>query len=318
MGKRLNNLKLSFSFCRSKRGDAVAPATAYRLSPFNPKACDINFPKFPSPPPTTPDDLGFANSNHRRRRPPLSKMAPNYSRSSPFHDLSASDCSSDSMEFSARNDAKWQARTNYANKISLQSCDFGPGGGGGDPNPGSQNPKLKKGGKKSGAVVAPCDEKEEEEEEEDGVDETESFCYSSRSFSFDDTSCEFSSRAGETTGSENEEGKLLRRGAGGTAAANPSAGPAQRMKEMRRQALAGGGKLGPAAMGEAMAVVKKSTNPKEDFKRSMMEMIAEKEIYDAKELEELLQCLLSLNSRQYHGDIVEAFSEIWKVLFISD
>ncbi|CAN1323471.1 Transcription repressor OFP8 [Linum perenne] len=69
-------------------------------------------------------------------------------------------------------------------------------------------------------------------------------------------------------------------------------------------------------MGEAMAVVKKSSNPKEDFKRSMLEMISEREIYDGKELEELLQCLLSLNSRQYHSDIVEAFSDIWKVLFL--
>ncbi|CAN1323469.1 Transcription repressor OFP8 [Linum perenne] len=48
----------------------------------------------------------------------------------------------------------------------------------------------------------------------------------------------------------------------------------------------------------------------------MLEMISEREIYDGKELEELLQCLLSLNSRQYHSDIVEAFSDIWKVLFL--
>ncbi|CAN0872583.1 Transcription repressor OFP8 [Linum grandiflorum] len=48
----------------------------------------------------------------------------------------------------------------------------------------------------------------------------------------------------------------------------------------------------------------------------MMEMISEKEIYQGKELEELLQCLLSLNSRQYHDDIVDAFSDIWKVLFL--
>ncbi|CAN1323472.1 Transcription repressor OFP8 [Linum perenne] len=90
---------------------------------------------------------------------------------------------------------------------------------------------------------------------------------------------------------------------------------AQRLKEMiRRQAQ--NDQSYKSSMGEAMAVVKKSSNPKEDFKRSMLEMISEREIYDGKELEELLQCLLSLNSRQYHSDIVEAFSDIWKVLFL--
>ncbi|CAL1412351.1 unnamed protein product [Linum trigynum] len=42
---------------------------------------------------------------------------------------------------------------------------------------------------------------------------------------------------------------------------------------MWQQVLASGG--GGSTMGEAMAVVKKSTNPKEEFKRSTMEMIAQ-------------------------------------------
>lgn len=62
---------------------------------------------------------------------------------------------------------------------------------------------------------------------------------------------------------------------------------------------------------ESFAVVKKSENPHEDFKRSMMEMIVEKQMFEVNDLEQLLQCFLSLNSRQYHGIIVEAFSEIW-------
>ena len=66
---------------------------------------------------------------------------------------------------------------------------------------------------------------------------------------------------------------------------------------------------------ESFAVVKKSEDPYEDFKRSMLEMIMGKQMFEASDLEELLQCFLTLNSKQYHGIIVEAFSEIWEILF---
>ncbi|KAL1822092.1 hypothetical protein ACET3Z_008870 [Daucus carota] len=67
---------------------------------------------------------------------------------------------------------------------------------------------------------------------------------------------------------------------------------------------------------ESFAVVKNSQNPYEDFKSSMMEMIMEKQMYEAKDLEQLLQCFLSLNSRHHHGAIIQAFSEIWHLLFM--
>ena len=66
---------------------------------------------------------------------------------------------------------------------------------------------------------------------------------------------------------------------------------------------------------ESFAVVKKSDDPFEDFKRSMMEMILEKEMFEEKDLEQLLHCFLSLNLREHHGVIVQAFSEIWDTLF---
>ncbi|KAF4350275.1 hypothetical protein F8388_017659 [Cannabis sativa] len=68
---------------------------------------------------------------------------------------------------------------------------------------------------------------------------------------------------------------------------------------------------------ESFAVVKKSADPYEDFKRSMMEMILEKQMFEDKDLEQLLHCFLSLNSRDHHGIIVRAFSEIWEILFSS-
>ncbi|CAL9162127.1 unnamed protein product [Musa hybrid cultivar] len=69
------------------------------------------------------------------------------------------------------------------------------------------------------------------------------------------------------------------------------------------------------AVRESFAVVKLSENPKEDFRRSMAEMVVEKEIFDARGLEQLLRCFLSLNSRHHHAAIVAAFNDIWDALF---
>ncbi|OVA18678.1 Ovate protein family [Macleaya cordata] len=66
---------------------------------------------------------------------------------------------------------------------------------------------------------------------------------------------------------------------------------------------------------ESFAVVKKSQDPYEDFRRSMLEMILEKQMFEARDLEQLLHCFLSLNSKNHHQIIVEAFSEIWEFLF---
>lgn len=66
---------------------------------------------------------------------------------------------------------------------------------------------------------------------------------------------------------------------------------------------------------ESVAVVKKSEDPYSDFRRSMMEMIVEKKMFEQKDLEQLLCCFLSLNSTKYHPVIFQAFSDIWETLF---
>ncbi|RZC86994.1 hypothetical protein C5167_041924 [Papaver somniferum] len=68
---------------------------------------------------------------------------------------------------------------------------------------------------------------------------------------------------------------------------------------------------------ESFAVVKKSEDPYQDFRKSMMEMILEKQMFESKDLEQLLHCLLSLNSKHHHPIIIRAFSEIWEFLFCS-
>ncbi|XP_020104769.1 transcription repressor OFP7-like [Ananas comosus] len=67
----------------------------------------------------------------------------------------------------------------------------------------------------------------------------------------------------------------------------------------------------------AEAPADRSEDPRGDFRRSMAEMVVEKEIYDAAGLEQLLRCLLSLNDRRHHRAITTAFGDIWDAVFPS-
>ncbi|KZV29840.1 hypothetical protein F511_43186 [Dorcoceras hygrometricum] len=69
---------------------------------------------------------------------------------------------------------------------------------------------------------------------------------------------------------------------------------------------------------ESFAIVKRSEDPYEDFKNSMIDMIVEKQMFEHKDLEQLLQCFLSLNSRHHHGIIIRAFHEIWDANFSAE
>lgn len=67
--------------------------------------------------------------------------------------------------------------------------------------------------------------------------------------------------------------------------------------------------------GGTVAVEKDSDDPYLDFRRSMIHMILEREIYSKDELKELLNCFLQLNSTHHHGIIIRAFTEIWNGIF---
>ncbi|XP_047319139.1 transcription repressor OFP13-like [Impatiens glandulifera] len=69
--------------------------------------------------------------------------------------------------------------------------------------------------------------------------------------------------------------------------------------------------------GDVVAEEKDSDDPYLDFRRSMMSMIVEKEIYSKDDLRELLNCFLQLNSPYHHGIIIRAFSEIWNGVYYS-
>ncbi|CAL9748680.1 unnamed protein product [Musa acuminata subsp. burmannicoides] len=65
---------------------------------------------------------------------------------------------------------------------------------------------------------------------------------------------------------------------------------------------------------QSLVMIKSSSNPSRDFTESMVEMIVENNIREAKDLEELLACYLSLNSKEYHEVIIKVFEHIWFVL----
>lgn len=83
-----------------------------------------------------------------------------------------------------------------------------------------------------------------------------------------------------------------------------------RRKPRRRRAAKGGVK-------GSLAVVKKSRDPYGDFRNSMLEMIMENQIFGEKELENLLECFLKLNSQYHHEVIIDVFTEICEALFSS-
>ncbi|CAN6337301.1 unnamed protein product [Urochloa humidicola] len=70
----------------------------------------------------------------------------------------------------------------------------------------------------------------------------------------------------------------------------------------------------PPPLAESFAVVKASADPRRDFRESMEEMIAEKGIRGAADLEDLLACYLALNAAEHHDLIVEVFEQIWASL----
>jgi uncharacterized protein (TIGR01568 family) len=73
----------------------------------------------------------------------------------------------------------------------------------------------------------------------------------------------------------------------------------------------------PPPLAESFAVVKASADPRRDFRESMEEMIAEKGIRDAADLEDLLACYLALNAAEHHDLIVEVFEQIWASLAVA-
>lgn len=324
-------------FCRFKDPSSfpINPGRAiYRLSPTNPKAVDISFPILPTPPLSTPQ---YCYPSITKRHGP-SKIKPTTaheycncrcgSRLSP--QLLFSDYSSEFADFSTCRTASFAITEKYYIKHEKKEDVI-------------QKKKKKKKAKAqakarargSTTVAASLSSTGKSTTTDwfsidgDECRDSESLIDSLRTGQSGDSSCESSTPSPDTSFEKpNDDGatrpkkmngprRLKRRqpsvdwrgssSSSGTGKAKGAVAAATRTMG-RTTAEVGKAK-------ESFAVVKRSADPYGDFKRSMLEMIMEKQMFEARELEELLQCFLTLNSRQYHAVIVDAFSEIWEVLF---
>lgn len=66
-----------------------------------------------------------------------------------------------------------------------------------------------------------------------------------------------------------------------------------------------------------VAMEQDSYDPKEDFRKSIMEVITCKGLVEPKELKGLLNCYVSMNSREHRQAILEAFVDVCSTLFVS-
>ncbi|KAL5773225.1 hypothetical protein ACOSQ2_013149 [Xanthoceras sorbifolium] len=64
-----------------------------------------------------------------------------------------------------------------------------------------------------------------------------------------------------------------------------------------------------------LATAKCSYDPREDFRESMIELIMANWIEDAKGLRSRLNYYMSMDSKEYHGIILEVFYEVCSYLF---
>ncbi|XP_009365596.1 transcription repressor OFP7-like [Pyrus x bretschneideri] len=325
MAKRYFKLKFPrvislIQFCRPKHHSPL-PAI-YRLSPVNAKAMDIGFPNRPAPPPSTPE-------HNSVKRCVFSKPAKSTgcgscrSRSSTRF---ISDCKVE-IKSSADNDELNHNYNNYKDNfmppISETENYYRK-------KRKEEKTKRKKKSKRKAKLELPFINTSsgnwssgEFDGSQENSEESRTPIYSSSSFS-NEFSLVMETIGKKISESHKQSSKKrpngvdydkVRRSNSDLDSKKPAAtgGEFGKIKTVLRPTRVCRG--GERKVRESVAVVKKSEDPYEDFRRSMMEMIMEKQIFEAKELEELLRCFLTLNSRHYQDVIVGAFSEIWELLF---
>ncbi|PPD85509.1 hypothetical protein GOBAR_DD17539 [Gossypium barbadense] len=305
----------SFQFCRSKKPshlpETPGPVT-HRLSPVNPKALDIFYPNLPAPPPSTPDYSFFKC----HLSPKIATVGCGCrARSSHTQYLPSVDVSFESPDYSSKKvTTRLHAVVNSHNhKLQRKTCKASVS----DESKNEVDKKDKKMEKERATASVSSRDSGCFSSEGTENEETKTLISASLSFS-DDSFLELNeSLAGEShnetkkSKKEINNGKKMKRprSFGSKKYRGPSKPNCSKTKTKTGALSSESTETDPARR------MMKSEDPYEDFKRSMLEMILEKQMFEANDLEQLLQCFLSLNSRQYHGIIVEAFTEIWETLF---
>ncbi|KAK8642443.1 hypothetical protein V6N13_011786 [Hibiscus sabdariffa] len=326
MAKRFNlrfsRVIPSFRLCRSKKPSnlAEAPGPAiHRLSPVNPKAFDICYPNLPAPPPSTPDD-SFVKLH---LSPRIASVGCGRTRS--CTEQLSPDVSFESLDYSSKKETTRLRVGAKAHSFKLQWKN-------------EAEKKKKKVEEVKPVAAASVSSRDSGCFSSEGTqnEKTGTLITTSRSFS-DDSSFQLDqSRTEESYMERKQSKKKLNSGKKvmkrlrsfgskkhkGSSNSKPNGSKTKRgglssehIDTAARGSMKEQPRMAEGKVRESVAVVTESEDPYEDFKRSMLEMILEKQIFEAKDLEQLLQCFLSLNSREYHEIIVEAFTEIWEALF---
>ncbi|XVF59597.1 hypothetical protein PTKIN_Ptkin07bG0288500 [Pterospermum kingtungense] len=351
MAKRFK-LKMSrvFSSCRSK-DPSYLPSNPvpsfFRLSSVNPNAITLHLPPQPQPqPPTTSSKLPHYSSLKRHVSSAFSSIGCGLRSRSPSAKLYLSEIDRTESpppptpEFHWEKEDRWHVIAKVyggddddddetpRRKIYNTSGDdiFPP-----PPPPNTEKKKRRCKKKKTTPKVIRIStssadsglfSSESFDDEDINDEETETLVSSSRSFSTDSSSETFNANLQtirETTHKKKKRNKKAnykkaKRHANAkrlSSSSTESESPARLSSFLQRMIPC----TVDGRVRESFVVVKKSEDPYEDFKRSMMEMILEKQMFEDKDLEQLLNCFLSLNSRHHHGVIVQAFTEIWEALF---
>ena len=294
----------SLQFCRFKNPSSYPEnpkPSIYRLSPVNPKAFDIGYPSnLPAPPPSTPD-YSFVMRQAAASSKIKSDGCGSCARSRSCAQYLFSDCSTELPCCNVKTSSFSVAEKDYIKKKNKEK----------KKSKASNNYRTS-----SGSVINSFSSNDYDEDEDSLV-----LLDSSRSFSNevpDESIHSFGRKEEKKKKLEDLRIRSLKRQSSKNRKGTSYGGSSEHWTTKTASSwteteVVVGNKNNKVR--ESVAVVKKSEDPYEDFKRSMLEMIMEKQMFEASDLEELLQCFLTLNSRQYHGVIVEAFSEIWEILF---
>jgi uncharacterized protein (TIGR01568 family) len=93
-------------------------------------------------------------------------------------------------------------------------------------------------------------------------------------------------------------------------ASAPAPAPAARRKRRERKAAAAAAAAKSEEEGVGVAVEKESSDPRADFRDSMVQMVVEMGLCDWDGLRCMLRRLLALNAPRHHAAILAAFAEV--------
>ncbi|GFZ10306.1 ovate family protein 8 [Actinidia rufa] len=265
----------SFQFCRFKRPSSL-PQTPlpvnYWFSPVNPKASDIAYPAIPEPPPSTPNHHLFRTHVSQAKAMPVNCGFQSKSclqckiESSPEHNREEQDKTRQILYNSPVSDFSesdvWPVRLPKAEKEKKES----------------------KKSKKAGESVCKSTSSGHSgwfSSEDNEESESESLISSSISL---DSSSNFSASMETVSERPSKEGRKRKKNLKTPRIKTRTTTP-ENVSQVRPLSVFR--RLIPCAVDgkvkESFAVVKRSKDPYEDFKRSMLEMILEKQMFDVKE-----------------------------------